>query len=97
MLQEVLEDLFATQHELFPNHILSGQMIRERYQPFRTYTKSSDLRALAVGVSPNDVDVVNRWQAVKRAKGTRLGQSMRQYYAAIPLFKPSFLRYTITM
>jgi hypothetical protein len=40
--QEVLEDLYATQHELFPNHILDGKMIRERYQAFRTYRKSSD-------------------------------------------------------
>jgi hypothetical protein len=95
--QEVLEDLYATQHELFPSHILNGQMIRERYQAFRTYRKSSDSRALAMRVSPNDVDVVNRWQAVERAKGTRPGQSMRQYYAAVHLLKPSFLRYTITM
>jgi hypothetical protein len=64
--QEVLEDLFTTQDELFPNHILSGQMIRERYQVFRTYRKLSDSRALAVVVSPKDVDVVNRWQAVER-------------------------------
>jgi hypothetical protein len=75
--QEVLEDLFATQHHLFPNHISNIQMIRERYQVFQTYRKTSDSRALAMGVSPNDVDVVNRWQAVERAKGTRPGRSMR--------------------
>jgi hypothetical protein len=69
--QEVLEDLYSTQHELFPTHILTVQMIRERYQVFRTYRKSSDSRALAMGVSPNDVDVVKRWQAVEAAKGTR--------------------------
>jgi hypothetical protein len=67
--QEVLEDLYSTQHELFPTHILTLQMIRrERYEVFRTYIKSSDLRALAMGVSPNDVDVVNRWQSVEAAK-----------------------------
>jgi hypothetical protein len=92
--QEVLEDVFATQHHLFPNHISNVQMIRERYQVFRTYRKMSDSRALAMGVSPNDVDVVNRWQVVERAKGTRPGRSMRQYYAAVHLLKPSFLRYT---
>jgi hypothetical protein len=95
--QEVLEDLYSTQHELFPTHILTVQMIRERYQVFQTYRKSSDSRALVMGVSSNDVDVVNRWQAVEAAKGTRPGRSMRQYYAAVHLLMPSFLRYTCAM
>jgi hypothetical protein len=94
---DVLEDLFATSHSLFPSHITSTQMLRERYQVFRTYRKSSDSRALAQGVSPNDVDVVNRWQAVEKAQGARPNRSMRQYYAAVHLLKPSFLQYTGAM
>jgi hypothetical protein len=39
---DVLEDLFATNHSLFPSHISSMQTLRERYQVFWTYRKSSD-------------------------------------------------------
>jgi hypothetical protein len=77
-------------------------MLRQKYQVFRTYRKSSDSRALVKGVSDVDIDVSNRWQTtLECAKGKRPNRpnrpTMRQHYAAVHLLEPAFRRYTEAM
>jgi hypothetical protein len=96
-LHEVLEDLFATKRNLFPPTIESVDELRKRYQVFRSFRRSSDTRALERRVAETDIDIVNRWATVKKAKGRRPGFAMRNYYADITLLILPFVRYTWAM
>jgi hypothetical protein len=75
-LHEVLEDLFVTNRSLFPATIEDVEQVLERYQLFRSFRRSSDTRALDQRVAETDIDIVNRWAAVEKAKGRQPGQSM---------------------
>ena len=96
-LHEVLEDLFVTKRSLFPATIEDVDELRKRYQVFRSFRRSSDTRAIDQKVAETDIDVVNRWAKVEKAKGRRPGQAMRNYYADITLLILPFLRYTWAM
>jgi hypothetical protein len=96
-LHEVLEDLFVTKRGLFPATIEDVEELRKRYQVFRSFWRSSDTRALDQQVAETDIDIVNRWASVEKAKGRRPGQAMRNYYADITLLILPFLRYTWAM
>jgi hypothetical protein len=96
-LHEILEDLFDNKRELFPKHVLDKEKLRKSYQVFRTFRRTSDTRALEMGVSKDDIDVVNRWKSVERAKGTRPNRPMRHHYAELSLLVQPFLRYTKAM
>ncbi len=94
---EILEDLFDTNRELFPSSIEDKETLRKRIQAFRTFRRTSDSIAIDEGVSPTDIDVINRWQAVEKAKGSRPSRPMRQHYAELELLLRPFLRYTLAM
>ena len=83
--------------ESFPSEIKNDDDICERFSVFRSLRRSSDTRALNQGVSPDDIDVVNRWKAVESAKGKKPSRSMRHHYAETALLKEPFLRYTKSM
>ena len=93
-LFEILEDLFDSHRHLFPVDILSKDMIKDRYQAFRTYRRTSDTRATEMGVSKTDIDMVNRWESAERAKGKRQNMPMRMHYTQVELIVKPFLRYT---
>ena len=93
-LFEILEDLFDSHRHLFPADISSKEMIKERYQAFRTYRRTSDTRATEMGVSKPDIDMVNRWESAERAKGKRQNMPMRMHYTQVELIVKPFLRYT---
>jgi hypothetical protein len=96
-LVEILEDLFDTHRELFPLDITSRESLKDRYQAFRTFRRSSDTRATEEGVAQADIDLVNRWETVERAKGKRQNMPMRLHYAQVELILKPFLRYTWAM
>jgi hypothetical protein len=97
-LHEVLEDLFVNKRRLFPATIEDVEELRKRYQVFRSFRRSSDTRAIDQLVAKTDIDVVNRWASVEKAKGGRHGQAMRNYYYAdITMLIAPFLRYTWAM
>jgi hypothetical protein len=48
-------------------------------------------------VADKDIDVVNRWKSVEKAKGTRPSRPMRQHYAQLSLLIEPFLCYTKAM
>jgi hypothetical protein len=75
-LHEVLEELFVNKRSLFPPTIDSIDELRKRYQGFWSFRRSSDTRAIDQQVASTDIDIVNRWAAVEKAKGRRPGYSM---------------------
>jgi hypothetical protein len=68
---EILEDLFDMCRELFPASIEDKETLRKRIQAYRTFRHTSDSIAIDEGVNQVDIDVVNRWQTVEKAKGSR--------------------------
>jgi hypothetical protein len=96
-LVEVLEDLFDTDRALFPADITAKEILRNRYQAFRTFRKTSDTRGAESDVSSSDVDIVNRWESVEKAQGRRAAMPMRLHYTQIDVILKPFLRYTWAM
>jgi hypothetical protein len=96
-LTEVLEDLFDDERFLFPADITSKEILRERYQAFRSFRRTADTRAAEADVSSSDVDIVNRWEAVEHAQGRRAAMPMRLHYTQIEIILKPFLRYTMAM
>lgn len=94
---EVLEELYETSRHLFPPHVKTVEDLRSKYQGFRSFRRTSDTRAIEKKVGQTDIDVVNRWKAVERAKGGRPAGPMRQHYADLSLLIEPFLRYTWAM
>jgi hypothetical protein len=96
-LLEILEDLFESDRGLFPADITSKEIMRERYQAFRTFRRTSDTRAAEMNVGSTDTDIVNRWQMVEGAQGRRAAMPMRLHYTQIDIILKPFLRYTWLM
>ena len=97
MIHEVLIYIFNTKRFLFPLDINNVDLITKYYQCFQTFRHSSDTRAIEGKVSSADIDVVNRWKMVERAKGRVPGMSMQQHYAQFDQLLGPFLRYTQAM
>jgi hypothetical protein len=96
-LHEILDDLFEDSNYLFPKHVTDKEALHKTYQAFRTFRRTSDTRAHEMNVADKDIDVVNRWKSVEKAKGTRPSRPMRQHYAQLSLLIEPFLRYTKAM
>ena len=96
MFLEVIEPLFDNERSLFPPDI-EREHLSSVYQVFRTLRKSSDSRALDMGVGQSDIDTVNRWSKVEKAGARRPRLEMRQHYAQPELLVKPFLRYTEAM
>ena len=96
-LHEILRELFEVDPDLFPADITSEDQIEENYQVFRSLRRTSDTRAIEMGVNSTDIDIINRWALVERAKGKKFSGPMRQYYAQLEVLIEPFLRYTGAM
>jgi hypothetical protein len=96
-LVEILEDVFESERGLFPPDIISKEVLRERYQAFRSFRRTSDTRAAEQNISSTDTDIVNRWELVEKAQGRRAGMPMRLHYTQMELILQPFLRYTFAM
>ena len=96
-LTEILEDLFDSDRRLFPPDITTVELLRLRYQAFRTFRRTSDTRAAEMNIGSTDTDIVNRWQLAERAQGKRAAMPMRLHYTQIELILKPFLRYTRAM
>jgi hypothetical protein len=94
---EILEDLFDTARESFSASIDDKETLQKRVQACRTFRRTSDSIAIEEKVAQADIDVVNRWQTVERAAGSRPNRPMRQHYAELELLLKPFLRYTWVM
>ena len=97
MLVDILEELFIESRSLFPPNIPSKDRIREYYHCYRTFRRTSDTRAIEKGVAQTDIDIVNKWQKIEKAKGRRPKEPMRRHYAQTELLIGPFKRYTFPM
>jgi hypothetical protein len=96
-LHEILEDLFDEKPTLFPQNIGDKKELKKHFQAFRTFRRTSDTQAVEMKVAQDDIDVVNCWKSIEKAKGVRPSRPMRQHYADVSLFLKPFLRYTWSM
>jgi len=97
ILHEVLIDIFLESNNSFPPQIDSTEKIRNGYQCFRSFRRTSATRATEQGASNSDADVVNRWKTEENSKGKRPNVGMRQHYTQLDLLVEPFLRYTSAM
>lgn len=97
MLVEILEELFVEKPKLFPPSVKAKEDISDAYQVYRSIRRSSDSRALEQKVSESDIDIVNRWQKVEKAQGSRPTLQMKYHYASVEILLEPFLRYTYAM
>jgi len=97
MLHEALTVIFQENMSLFPIHIDKPEKISQHYQCFRTFRRSSDTRAIEMGVSATDTNIVNRWKSIENAKGKKPNRAMHLHYAQLELLLGPFLRYTSKM
>jgi hypothetical protein len=96
-LHEILEDLCDEKPTLFRQNIGDKEELKKRFQAFRTFRRTSDTQAVEMKVAQDDIDVVNRWKSIEKAKGVRPSRPMRQHYADVSLLLKPFLRYTWSM
>ena len=97
MVIELLMEYHSENRELFPVDMDTQEKIRNSYQYFRTFRRTSDTIALEKKVNESDIDIVNRWKTLNTAKERRPGRAMRQNYAQLELLMEPFLRYTSAM
>ena len=97
MLWELLDGLYQQEPSLFPPTITGADKIREFYQCFRTFRKTSDTRAMDTNVSAIDIDLINRWEKIEKAGGKRAKQPMKIHYADFEHLLGPFKRYTAAM
>lgn len=97
LMHEVLITVFDNHSKKFPADINTHDQVREAYHAFRSPRRASDTRALEKGVSPDDINIVNRWHSVEASKGGRPGRAMRYHYAQFEQLLRPFLRYTAAM
>jgi hypothetical protein len=96
-LHKILEDLFDEKPTLFPQNIGEKEELKEQIQAFRTFRDTSDTQAVEMKVAQDDIDVVNCWKSIEKAKGVRPSRRMRQHYTDVSLLLKPFLRYTWSM
>lgn len=96
-MHEILEDLFESKRELFPKTIRDVEDIRENYQAFRSFRRTSTTRAQEERVNVDDINLVSRWHSIDKAAGKRPSFEMRFHYTQFELLVKPFLRYTNAM
>ena len=97
MLTEVLEEMYDNVPTSFPAEVNKRDKIPEFYHCFRTFCCTSDTIAVDVGVSGDDIDVINRWEKKDKAGSKKPGMSMKQHYADFQMLIQPFKRYSLKM
>ncbi len=96
-LIDVLEDIYVKQPELFSIAAKEKDDLEVMYQVFRSFRRSSASRAIEMGVSSDDIDMVNRWNTTEKAQGNRPSRLMRHHYTQMENILEPFIRYTSAM
>ena len=98
IFHELLWKVFQKDETLFDADIKTRADIEKWFSVFRSIRRTSDSKALAEGVSADDIDAVNRWSLKERAKGRKVtGRKLRHYYADMPRLLTAHVRYTFAM
>ena len=97
MLIELLVICYQEDRGLFPPDMDIEEKLRDSYQCFQTFRRTSDTRALEKKVSYLDMKNFNLRTAVETAAGRVLSRLMRKHYAQLELLLGPFLCYTFYM
>jgi len=77
---EILTEIQGVSPDLIPASV----DVAEDYGIGRSFRRGSDSEAIARGVDSSDIDAMNRWRIVERARGRRpVFSSMREHYADV--------------
>jgi hypothetical protein len=90
---ELLDRLQTVQAQ-DPALIGADIIVHEAYGLSRSFRRGATSEARARGVSPDDIDLTNRWRTFEHAKGRRPRQAMRDHYSDIRLLIPALLRFS---
>jgi hypothetical protein len=88
-----LLDRIQRVQDLHPALIPANILVYESYGISRSFRRGATSEARARGVSPDDIDLVNRWRTFEHGRGRRLRQAMRDHYSDIRLLIPALLRF----
>ena len=81
-----------------PNLVVcKDEVIWESYNIGRTYLRGSQTRSRKEGVPDAVIDLVNKWQKVKRNKRGKPSGSMRDHYTEIRLIRKRLLSYSLPL
>ena len=95
-LLEILLDIHRKEPSLFPPSISSEADLSEYYRCYRTWRRTSVLRAQEEKIKETDVMIVNKWGNTTNRKAAT-SQPMIMHYTDFELLKKPFLRYTASM
>jgi hypothetical protein len=94
---QVLEEVFLEDSNLFPKAIATVDDIPEKINIYRSLRRSSDSRAIKMGVNETDIQIVARWKKKHASKGKAPSEAMHINYAEQELLNECFQRYTQKM
>jgi hypothetical protein len=77
-----------------PSLIPASACVYDSYGISRSFRRGATSEACATGVSPEDIDLINRWRTFEHGKGRRPCQVMRDHYSDIRLLIPALLRFS---
>jgi len=77
-----------------PSILAPDLTMHESYGISRSLHRGAMSEARARGISPSDIDLINRWCTFKNAKGRRPRQNMRDHYSDIPLLIPALVHFS---
>ncbi len=77
-----------------PTLIPAEIIVSEEYGISRSFRRGATSEARARGVTPDDIDLINRWRTFEHAKGRRPRQKMQDHYSDIRLLVPALLRFS---
>lgn len=97
MLHSLLMEIYKENKDLFPPEISKEADIKDNYQCFRTFRRTSNTRAKNMKVTKSDIETVNRWRKIENAQGNRPSLPMDQHYASFQDLLQPFLNYTQKM
>lgn len=93
VISEALLRVQARRGDLIPD----GVEVLEEYGLSRSFRRGSTTQAGNQGVSAEDIEAVNRWRTVERAKGMRPNLRMRDHYSEVSQMKKKLLRYSAAL
>ena len=94
LVESSILDCLSEIQESDPETIGSDVQIGEVYGIFRSYRRGATTRAREANVSESDIDLINRWRKVERARGSRPGMAIRDHYLEVVQMISSKLRFS---
>jgi hypothetical protein len=92
--EEVFYEILHDIQDQRPDLIGPEVDVEQVYGFYRSFRRGATTRAIEVGVSVPDIDLINRWRKVERAGGMQPSMAMRDHYTEVVQLKTSRLRFS---